>query len=157
MYVRKRPLSASEQNEIKSSNFSNKRLHAFMRVMCTVLGTDLKDIVTAPYLKALHNCDAIYSAKAKFDVVVEAKKWIAPLYKPHSAKIKIKKSTFVLVREGDMAVDLEIGTEVYTLTAQEWREKRGYFLIPNLTRFKGSLAENVRRITQIKRKQETNE
>jgi len=122
-----------------------------MRVLASMMNVDLSDVINNNYLEELRDCDSIYPAKCKVPTTIKGKLWLAARYRPEDKEIKVKQNQFILVREGDEAVDLEIGTDVYTLTPQAWREKKGYFLAIHPSRLKGNLEQNVKRLVQIRR------
>lgn len=124
-----------------------------MSVMAKLLSFSIKEALDSDFLGGILTIP-IHSYRANYDVVLQGRKWRAPLYRDPPAAFQVKTGTFITVREGLKWVDVDIGLDTYTLKIQDWREKAPYFLqIPN-NRIRGKLSAVIKQIREIRRQRE---
>lgn len=130
----------------------NNALSSLVQVISKLVKRPVKDMLEEDFLGAVAGV-AIHTYRANYLVKLNGRKWLAPLYRPVVSTFAIKKGTFIIVRDNNRSVDIEVGGEVYTASAQEWREKEGYFLKIPINRVSGRLGNTVKQILQARKQQ----
>lgn len=135
-----------------NTNFSITKI---IKVIAKLVGQPIRDIIEGGFLEGV-DCVPINLYRASFNIKIKGRRWLAPLHRLPLSTFEIKQGTFIVLRKNGRSCDMEFSnegkdTEVYTLLAQEWREKEGYFMLIPQERLKGSLADNVAQITRYRR------
>lgn len=125
-----------------------------MAVISKLVSSTPADMVQAGFLASIEERQ-INNFRSNYLVKLTGRKWLAPLYRPTLSTFTIKKNTFIAVRSNKKTCDVEFveaGESVtFTMKAQDWREKSHYFLLIPPERLRGSLADNVRQIKELRR------
>lgn len=114
------------------------------------MGVDYRDVIKDKYLTEL-GVSPIFSAKAKYKTQLIGAKWLAPLFYADEKPITVDKGKWLLIRDNGATLDIEMGTDVYRVTKQNWNEKSGYFSVINNKRVKGGLDHTVNSLLQTRR------
>jgi hypothetical protein len=134
----------------------NTTVAKIVKILSRLLEEPIPEMVRDGFFRGM-DLRPIHTYRNKHSARVVGRKWLAPLYRPVLGAFTAKPGMFFYVRENKRFCDVEFVDKasgeavIYTIAAQEWREKQGYFELIPPDRFKGSLGDFVRHITQLRR------
>lgn len=125
-----------------------------LKVIARLVKQDAKELLNSDFLGVMSSA-AITTYRANYNVKINGRRWLAPLYRPLTTTFNIKKGSFITVRENRTTVDVDSTADgeavVFTVKLQDWKEKQGYFLEIPSNRIRGRLAITVKHIIRARK------
>jgi hypothetical protein len=135
----------------------NKSVLSILKIISKLVKSTPSEMVEDGLLVGIEQ-RSIVNFRANYNVKLSGRKWLAPLYRPVLNTFQVKKGTFLAARLNKKSVDLEFvegnDSVTYTVKMQDWKEKEGYFLLIPPARLHGGLADNLKKIYELRRNHE---